>query len=349
MPGYEGEDLVSLMKKISQGRMVMLDRWKIDFSETKNSYIRDRDTNKVYPLFPPHTESNSNSHSGSEGPSTPEERAESSEGSEGESAPNEEDLKGDPIPATNMNNYFSIGVDASVAWKFHHEREKYPEKFKSRIRNKMIYVDFAMREMLQASCKNLYQNLHILCDGEPLPLTGPLEGIAILNIPSIYGGVNLWGESPGRPRTKGGSGVSGGGGEARKKQSGSQSAGSANQLSLHTSDIAEAQRQKELRRQRDLVYSQQDIGDGLLEVVGIENTLHIGQVTAGLQKGRRLAQCSSIVIRTRKRLPMQIDGEPWMQPSCTISITHLNTTPVNLGPNAEKKCGIFFGLFSHKS
>ena len=32
------------------------------------------------------------------------------------------------------------------------------------------------------------------CDGEPL-LLPQLEGIAVVNIPSVYGGANLWGET----------------------------------------------------------------------------------------------------------------------------------------------------------
>jgi len=40
-----------------------------------------------------------------------------------------------------------------------------------------------------------------------------------------------------------------------------------------------------------------DVGDGQIEVVGLENSIHVAQITAGIQSGRRLAQCSSVVIR----------------------------------------------------
>ena len=42
------------------------------------------------------------------------------------------------------------------------------------------------------------------CDGMSLDLAnGPrLEGIALLNIPSIYGGTNLWGENPSQKKRR---------------------------------------------------------------------------------------------------------------------------------------------------
>jgi len=63
-----------------------------------------------------------------------------------------------------------------------------------------------------------------------------------------------------------------------------------------------------------------DIGDGLIEVIGLDNCLHMGQVKMGITaSGRRLAQCSSVTIKTKKTFPMQIDGEPWMQPPTTVN------------------------------
>lgn len=100
-----------------------------------------------------------------------------------------------------------------------------------------------------------------------------------------------------------------------------------------------------------------DIGDRKIEVIGLESCLHMGQVRTGLRAsgswwwwlwyfhfsffktnliwfwlvstssnrinfarnlGRRLAQCSEIILKTKKTFPMQIDGEPWMQEPATV-------------------------------
>uniref|UniRef100_A0A7N8Y1L8 Diacylglycerol kinase n=1 Tax=Mastacembelus armatus TaxID=205130 RepID=A0A7N8Y1L8_9TELE len=166
---------------------------------------------------------------------------------------------GDPVPYEIINNYFSIGVDASIAHRFHSMREKHPQRFNTvyKLNNMLFSVS--------------------------------LEGIAVLNIPSMYGGSNLWGES--------------------KKPDG----------------VPEVEHSEVITDPELLKTVSQDMSDKLLEVVGLEGVIEMGQIYTGLKSaGHRLAQTSQITIRTNKSLPMQIDGEPWMQPPCTVSVNQAN-------------------------
>ncbi|XP_072549421.1 diacylglycerol kinase theta [Salminus brasiliensis] len=71
----------------------------------------------------------------------------------------------------------------------------------------------------------------------------------------------------------------------------------------------------------DARFEKPRIDDGMLEVVGVTGVVHMGQVQSGMRSGIRIAQGSYIRITVTKPIPVQVDGEPWIQAPGQIIIS----------------------------
>ncbi|CAB1325330.1 unnamed protein product [Coregonus sp. 'balchen'] len=71
----------------------------------------------------------------------------------------------------------------------------------------------------------------------------------------------------------------------------------------------------------DSRYGKPRIDDGMLEVVGVTGVVHMGQVQSGMRSGIRLAQGNYVRITVTKPIPVQVDGEPWIQAPGNIIIS----------------------------
>ena len=82
----------------------------------------------------------------------------------------------------------------------------------------------------------------------------------------------------------------------------------------------------------------QEINDGLLEVVAIDN-LDLAILHAG-GSGASVCQCKTATITTNVCVPMQIDGEPCLMKPCKIVISHKNQAKM-LVRNKNATCNSF--------
>ncbi|KAJ9586547.1 hypothetical protein L9F63_028409, partial [Diploptera punctata] len=60
-------------------------------------------------------------------------------------------------------------------------------------------------------------------------------------------------------------------------------------------------------------FSKPNHWDGMLEVVGVTGVVHLGQIQSGLRSAMRIAQGGHIKIHLNSDIPVQVDGEPWVQ------------------------------------
>ncbi|XP_010929232.1 diacylglycerol kinase 7 isoform X2 [Elaeis guineensis] len=188
-------------------------------------------------------------------------------------------------------NYFSIGMDAQVAYGFHRLRNKKPYLAQGPISNKLIYSSYSCTQgWFCTPCVNepglrglknilrLYIKKANCADWEQILIPSSVRAIVALNLQNYASGRHPWG----RP-------------------------------------------EPEYLEKRGFVEAHAD--DGLLEIFGIKQGWHASFVMTEIISAKHIAQAAAIKMEIRggqwKQAYLQMDGEPWKQPIVKDFSTHV--------------------------
>ena len=83
-------------------------------------------------------------------------------------------------------------------------------------------------------------------------------------------------------------------------------------------------------------YDPPNIGDGLIEVVATMSAWHLGAIRLGFGHSHRVAQGASVELVIRDAIPVQVDGEPWLQPPAVIHVSARGKIPFVLGQGEKR-------------
>uniref|UniRef100_A0A8D8LY56 Diacylglycerol kinase n=3 Tax=Cacopsylla melanoneura TaxID=428564 RepID=A0A8D8LY56_9HEMI len=72
----------------------------------------------------------------------------------------------------------------------------------------------------------------------------------------------------------------------------------------------------------------QKMDDAKIEVMALYSSFHIARLQVGLSEPLKLGQASQVKIKLLNKTPMQIDGEPWLQPPAMIILSHVDKANV---------------------
>lgn len=80
--------------------------------------------------------------------------------------------------------------------------------------------------------------------------------------------------------------------------------------------------------------------DGKLDLVAVRGTFHLGQIRVGLSNALKLCQAKEITITLKKKMAVQIDGEPWRQKACTLRVKRKKDPVMMLHRSADESGGV---------
>jgi diacylglycerol kinase (ATP) len=140
--------------------------------------------------------------------------------------------------------------------------------------NKLLYAVFGSRDFIEHSFAKLRDDLVVTADGVVLEFPDDTEGVILCNINSFSGGVKVWHD------------------DADADASSSSSSAAAFSSSA---------------------FSPSRKDDGVIEIVAVSGALHLGQLNVRMATPVRIAQARDVSIELKRKLPVQVDGEPWLQ------------------------------------
>eukprot|EP00592_Proboscia_alata_P017613 CAMPEP_0194396516 /NCGR_PEP_ID=MMETSP0174-20130528/125035_1 /TAXON_ID=216777 /ORGANISM="Proboscia alata, Strain PI-D3" /LENGTH=597 /DNA_ID=CAMNT_0039192597 /DNA_START=84 /DNA_END=1874 /DNA_ORIENTATION=+ len=261
-----------------------------------------------------------------------------------------EDTKGNIKNKKALTNYLGVGVDAQATLQVHNLRESEPTLFFSRIINKAWYLMFGAEDVFKASCADLPQQVTLVADGVNIPIPADSQGIVFLNIDSYGGGIPLWETgvkinrlSRRRSRYSESDFLSGDFFKMRRNSldSGRHSGERRDSIDDFEHEYNNTFLSEKQKRERVTSCDRpSSCQDGMLDVVSLRGSFHFGQIRVGLGTGDRLCQCKEATISLHKKLPVQIDGEPWRQHAGTLKVTRKKESAVMLHRSADDGGGV---------
>jgi diacylglycerol kinase (ATP) len=275
-----------------------------------------------------------------------------------------ENKKGKVKQTKSFFNYLGVGADAQAALQVHMLRESRPQLFFSRLVNKAWYGVFGAEDIIKATSINLPHDITLIADGVEIPLPADSQGIILLNIDSYSGGVPLWSSGHKGPlRGRRSDGL-----PPMKRSKSLDALRSLKKTKKPTSPLVADVQQRTLptplpARKFDRIDSVEDIAslalteeekytrvtacdnpsscqDGLLDIVSIRGAFHLGQIRVGLSTAQKLCQCREATIIIRRKVSVQIDGEPWRQNACVLRVRRKKPSAIMLHRSAEESNGV---------